>query len=290
MGRTVPRFARPDAIDGARRRGAVLMVLATVLVAGGADGPDEWAERLARVAWRAGEAALGWYQRTPPPERVAWGGLGACGVLGLGVLLERSVRLRRGRVIPAAFLERFGRRLADGQIDRNKGLDYCELNPSPASRVALAAIRRWGRPVADLERAVAQARRQEVDSLRRNVGTLRRVAALAPLVGLFGTLGAAARVMRAAGAAPAAWAGLADALAPLTVGVGVAILALVAFDALSGRVEGLAGDLDRIGGLTVEAIALAEPPPARADRPPIAGPVRPPHATYSPGPRVRDEP
>ena len=32
--------------------------------------------------------------------------------------------------------------LQDGKLDRGKALDLCELNPSPASRVSLAAVRR----------------------------------------------------------------------------------------------------------------------------------------------------
>ena len=40
------------------------------------------------------------------------------------------------------------------------------MNPSPAARVALAAVRRWGRPAVDLERAVALTHRGEADRLR----------------------------------------------------------------------------------------------------------------------------
>ena len=87
-------------------------------------------------------------------------------------------RLRRRRVIPPDFMTRFLDRLRDGKLDSGKALDICELNSSPAARVALAAVRRWGRPAADLERAVAIAARVEADRLRRNVGTLRRIAAL----------------------------------------------------------------------------------------------------------------
>ncbi len=88
---------------------------------------------------------------------MTWGGLGGLRVLGVLVLMERLVQLRRGRVTPTDFLRRFRERLQDGKLDRGKALDLCELNPSPAARVALAAVKRWGRPVADLERAVALA-------------------------------------------------------------------------------------------------------------------------------------
>jgi biopolymer transport protein ExbB len=229
-----------------------------------------------------GRDALAWYDRTPPADRITWGGLVACAALGLSVLLERMARLRQRRIVPRDFVARYLDRLQEGKLDRGKALDFCELNPSPASRVALAAVRRWGRPVVDLERAVAMAHRIEVERLRQNVGTLRRIAALAPLLGLLGSLFAAGRVLSeiGAGASSPAWGpALATALTPLTVGVALAILALVAYDGLTGKVEKLAGTLDRLGTETVDAIAMATPAEVRTaeHRPHVGGPLRSPH-------------
>jgi len=187
-------------------------------------------------------------------------------VLGLGVLLERWPRLRPRKVVPREFSARFLARLRDGKLDRGKALDYCELNPSPVARVALGAVRRWDRPIADQERAVEMTVRAEADRLRRNVGTLRRVAALAPMVGLLGTLVASGRALASAG--PAWGPALASALGPLTAGVALAILAMVAYDGLAGRVETLADTLQRLGSETVDAIALSAPPEPRGGRTP----------------------
>jgi biopolymer transport protein ExbB len=240
-------------------------------------------EVAAYYAGRLGRGALAWARRTPPAERITWGGLVACAALGVGVLAERSVRLRPGRVVPREFVRRYLERMQEGKLDQGKALDLCELNPSPAARVALAAVRRWGRPVIDLERAVAMAQRIEADRLRRNVGTLRRIAALAPLLGLLGALVSAGRVLSGLGAAavsPAAGPALAAALSPLIAGVALAILAMVAYDGLTGRVEKLAGALDRVGAETVDAIALATPAETRTAelRSHLAGPARSPHA------------
>ena len=190
-------------------------------------------------------------------DRITWGGLGACGVLGLLVTLDRSWRVRRRRITPKDFMTRFGARLEEGKLDRHKALDLCELNPSPASRVALAAVRRWGRPTTDLDRAVALAVRMEVDQMRRNVGTLRRIAAMAPLLGLLGSLLSAGRTLSLPGAT---WApALGTALGPLTAGVALAIIALVLYDGLIGRIEKLSGVLDRLGAETIDAIAMITP-------------------------------
>jgi len=254
--------------------------LAFVVVAAGADGGAAGNPTLDAARQRAeqvGREAAAWYRRTPPADRVTWGGLGASGLLGLLVLAERTLQLRRRRVTPTDFLKRFRERLQDNKLDRGKALDLCELNPSPAARVALAAVRRWGRPVADLERAVALAARVETDRLRRNVGTLRRIAAMSPLLGLLGSLIAAGRALSVPGAA---WGpALGNALVPLTAGVALAILALVAYDGLVGKVENLASTIDRLGSETVDAIAMSAPnevapTPHRA----ISEPRRGPHA------------
>ena len=177
-----------------------------------------------RIAHVVSEVLI-WYEQTPAGERIAWGGLVACFPLGLCVLLDRVIRLRRGAVVPNDFTARFLDRLHEGKLDGGKALDYCEMNPSPAARVALAAVRRWGRPAAELERAVGLAHRWESEGLRRNVGTLRRITILAPLLGLLGTLLTFDRIMIEAGGGPIAWPDLAEALRPSILGVALATAA-----------------------------------------------------------------
>jgi biopolymer transport protein ExbB len=283
---------RPSSLDRRRstlRNAAVLALAVLVVSLSIGAGPRGGLERnpyVARTLQQANRAAAwarSWYDRTPPVDRMTWGGLAASALLGLGVLVERLWRVRRGRVIPRAFGERFLRRLGEGQLDRGKGLDYCELNPSPAARVALAAIRRWGRPVTDLERGVALTRQLEVDRLRRHIGTLRRIAALAPLLGLLGTLTAAGRALSALGTAataPAWGPAVAAALGPLTAGVALAILALVAYDGLAGRVDTFANELDRIGAEVVDAIALATAADPRVTARPRADAPAPPRSPH----------
>lgn len=255
--------------------GLCLLALASI----GADGDAGAAvDRVVRAVARVGNRALAWYEATPPAERIPTGGLVACGVLAALTLLGRTFRLRRRRVMPADFLKRFRDRMEDVKLDRGKVLDLCELNPSPASRVALASVKRWGRPTVDLERATTLAVRVESDRLRRNVGTLRRIAAMAPLLGLLGTLLSASRALNTPGAA---WGpAIASTLGPLTAGVAMAILSLVAYDGLMGRVEKLVGDLEKLGAETVDAIALAVPPES-------SRPAPSPSHSHAPDPHYR---
>ena len=219
--------------------------------AAGAQGEAFFSEQLesaVELARRGQNWLSAWYRETPPADRVTWAGMMASAGLALGVLFERMVRLQKHKIVPPDFTARFLDRLHEGKLDCGQALDHCELNPSPAAQVALAAVRRWGRPPADLERAVALAHPRRKRALRRNVGTLRRIAAITPLLGLLGTLFAVGRALEGmpsapitssmrlshprpgqdAQAAPIAWGPtLAAALTPLSVGIIIAALALV---------------------------------------------------------------
>jgi biopolymer transport protein ExbB len=264
-----------------RMKGGMLAFAVILLVSGPAssalaDAPAEnpTVELLNRKAGQFVSRGLDWYRRTPAADRVTWAGLGASAFLGLMVLAERSVRLRKRRIAPAEFMTRFLDRLRDGKLDRGKALDLCELNTSPAARIALSAVRRWGRPVADLERAVAISAKVESDRLRRNVGTLRRVAAISPLLGLLGTLLTAGRILAEQGLVATS---LGQSLIALTAGVGLSIVALVAYDGLVGKVEALANTLDRFGAEVADAIAMTVPAADVREGQGRRGPARTPH-------------
>ena len=77
---------------------------------------------------------------------------------------------------------------------------------------------------------------------------------IAPLLGLLGTLGKLEQGLSVR-VGVVEWASLiSDSLGTLTAGVGLAILAFVAFDGLTERAEGLVERLERVGSETVDSI------------------------------------
>jgi biopolymer transport protein ExbB len=58
-----------------------------------------------------------------------------CSFLLVAFLLERTVSLRRRRVIPKPFVTRFLQQLREGQLDRDEALKLCEENGSPVAQV-----------------------------------------------------------------------------------------------------------------------------------------------------------
>src|SRR5207237_8365129 len=56
----------------------------------------------------------------------------ACSIITLGYVLERFLALRRERVIPREFVNRFLERLSSGKLDRERALELCRAHDAPA--------------------------------------------------------------------------------------------------------------------------------------------------------------
>lgn len=110
-------------------------------------------------------------------------------VLVLAVSLERLINLRSGRILP--------RRLRLGLMEASEqrypvepqelyqmGLRY----PSVTSRVLENMLRKVGRPIPEMESAIEDACQREADRLYSTVRWLTAAAAIAPLLGLLGTV------------------------------------------------------------------------------------------------------
>jgi len=85
-------------------------------------------------------------------------------------------------------------------------------------------------------------------------------AVIAPLLGLLGMLNAMGRILRTSATISdgvTSWGpAVSGALTFLTVGITIATLSVVAYDALSVRIERLSGAIDRLGAETIDAIAM----------------------------------
>jgi len=76
-----------------RARAAAAFALASLVLAAGADGGagngssldvGSFADAAAHYAYWFGRNAVHWVDKTPPADRITWGGLAACAGLGLG--------------------------------------------------------------------------------------------------------------------------------------------------------------------------------------------------------------
>lgn len=182
-------------------------------------------------------------------------------VISLWFVLERMVVLRRRRVIPRAFVDRFIQHLEHGKLNAETALRLCEENLSPIADVFAHGIRKWGKTSVEVEQAIIDGGERQVSQLRTHLRIINGVATVAPLLGLLGTVvgmimsfnelaqgGDADRAQRLAG-------GIGVALITTAAGLFVAIPSLILYMFLSGRVDGLVMEMDGLAQKVVNLIS-----------------------------------
>ena len=109
-------------------------------------------------------------------------------LIALWYSVERMVVLKRSRVIPKPFVERFLEHLRQGKLDRNSSLKLCEQSDSPIAAVFAHGVRKWGKSSVEVEQAIIDGGERQVSELRVHLRVLNGVATITPLLGLLGTV------------------------------------------------------------------------------------------------------
>ena len=198
-----------------------------------------------------------------------------CSFVLMVFVFERTVSLRRSRVIPGPFVKRLLLQLRENQIDRKQALVRCEENSSHVAKVLAAAVRKWGRPAVEVEQAILDEGERAANVLRRYLRVINGVATVCPLFGLLGTVWGMMEAFNAIATASAMGrpellaGGISQALLTTAAGLFVAIPALIFYMFFVGRVDSLIMDIDSLGQELVghiSAEALQEKQTGRSSR------------------------
>jgi len=190
--------------------------------------------------------------------------IGFCSFLLVAFTLERTVSLRRRRVIPKPFVIRFLQQLREGQLDRQEALALCEENGSPVADVFAGAVRKWGRPGVEIEQGVIDAGERATNGLRRYLRVFYALATVGPLLGLMGTVLGMIQTFNAIAAADALGrssilaGGIAKALLNTAGGLAVAIPASMIYVFFVSRVDRLVIEIDKLAQDVVNVISAEE--------------------------------
>ncbi len=178
-----------------------------------------------------------------------------CSVVAVGIIAERLVALRRSRVAPPAAAAAAREWVARGEISAEQ-LKRLE-DGSPLGQVLAVGLinRRHSRAV--VREAIEDAGRHAAAELDRYLDALGTIAAIAPFLGLLGTVLGMIHMFSGLGQAgvanPALLAtGIAQALTTTATGLGIAIPSLIFYRYLRTRVNSLLVDIER------EAVRLVE--------------------------------
>ena len=204
--------------------------------------------------------------------------IGLCSLLGLTIIIERSISLRRRAIIPRTFMPGLKAVFHHDSGDRAAGLDYCRSDGSPIARVAAAAIRKLHKPQETVERAIEDAGGIEVLRLRRYLRLLYGVSAVAPMIGLLGTVWGMIKAFQVAAVAGLGKAGLLAegiyiALVTTFAGLVVAIPVLMFYYYFQGKIDDMVHEMndvsiDFLDHYVTEESHLGPPPVSSQDATP----------------------
>ena len=187
--------------------------------------------------------------------------LAFCSLVVVALSLERLFSLRRGRVIPRPFVRRFTECVEDGQLSYDEATAICEDFDCPVSEVFRAALRRWGRPMLEIEQAVMDAGDRVAERLRRFLRVFHAISNVAPLIGLLGTVIGMIQAFEvistqdSIGRPELLAAGISTALLTTAGGLCVAIPAYLAYMYFSSKSDRLLGEIDKLCQRVVDSIS-----------------------------------
>ena len=176
--------------------------------------------------------------------------IGICSLLWLTFLGERLIYLRPSKIVPAGFTRQIDG-LEPGKLDAEKVDALCEANPSSAARVIRTAVQHIGETREEIELAVNNTAQREIHLMRRYIRVFAVIAAVAPLLGLLGTVTGMIQAFREVassglGSGQALAPGIYKALVTTAGGLVVAIPTLMTHYWMMSRVEGFVHRIDNL--------------------------------------------
>jgi biopolymer transport protein ExbB len=215
----------------------------------------------APVDLSGGGALRQFSQRQSLREHLASGGpivwpILAIGVVALGLVIERAVWLNRVRGDTDRIMGRVNELAARGDWRGCDGfLEQIRTKPWPVVRVISAGMTARGEDREALESVLQEAILRELPHLERFLSVLAVFAAVAPLLGLLGTVTGMIETFRVitvygTGDPKLMSGGISEALVTTELGLAVAIPIMLLHTVLSRRVDHIVGDMEE------KAIAL----------------------------------
>jgi biopolymer transport protein ExbB len=185
-----------------------------------------------------------------------------CSVVAAGICIERLWSLRRESVAPQSLLSTVIK-----DLDKNfsgQKLSALQLG-SPLGQIFAAGLSQRDQGREPMVRSIETTGVQVVHDLERYLSTLGTLAAIAPLLGLLGTVIGMIKVFSAiqlagVGNASVLAGGISEALITTAAGLSVAIPCLFAHRFLTRRIDELAVDMQQDAQRLIEHIFTVSPP------------------------------
>lgn len=181
-----------------------------------------------------------------------------CSIIGLAVIIDRYVVLRKARINVPAFMVRIRGMIKKKDI--SGAISHCMEEKSPVANIVRKGLKKYKLGHARVKEAIENAGRQEVSKMEKGLTVLASIAGVAPLLGFLGTvtgmIQAFMRIEDLAGAAsPSDLAGgIWIALTTTAFGLIVGIPALAFYNYFVSSVKKLVGDMETVANDVIDTI------------------------------------
>lgn len=182
-----------------------------------------------------------------------------CSILAAGVFFERVLYFKKIDVDTGALLLRIRQEILDGNIV--EAMNICEQNPGAVSNVVKAGLCKHTRATEYIENAMEQRGLIEIAKMEKNARMLSIIAHIAPLIGLLGTVIGFIKAfgeMRVSSLVEISATQIGEAmeyaLVTTAAGLVVAIPAVIAYNYIISRIEGMAVEMQATASEVVDLL------------------------------------
>ncbi|MCK4765097.1 MAG: MotA/TolQ/ExbB proton channel family protein [Candidatus Aminicenantes bacterium] len=180
-----------------------------------------------------------------------------CSIVGLAIVIEKAVALRRKKVIIPEVVNVLDNIKCSADI--GLALSICEKHKGPFANIIRVGLESRELPKEEIKETLVDQGRQEVRQLERGLVVLETVAGIAPLLGLLGTVIGILKVFNVissmgVGQATAMAGGISEALITTIVGLSIGIPAVVGHNFFTDKAEGLVLEIEKYSSLLVKKV------------------------------------
>lgn len=169
-------------------------------------------------------------------------------VIALAVFLERLIALRKEKFVPQGFYEQLTALLKKKNI--SEAAEVCKSNKSALANISYNIITNTDLPLSRLLEVAEESGRNEASKLDKYLPSLQTIVAIAPLLGLLGTVLGMIKIfdviaLQGTGNAEALSSGIAEALITTAAGLVVAIPAQIFYHIARARADSIGVALEK---------------------------------------------
>ncbi len=184
-------------------------------------------------------------------------------IFALAFIIERAIALRKRKILIPEIISVVDNFSSEKDIDLARHI--CNKYEGPLSNVVRTGLDHYHLQHSEIKEVLEDRGRQEIRTLERGLVVLETIAAIAPLMGLLGTVLGMVEVFsvikdQGIGQTAALSGGISEALLTTVVGLFIGIPTLVAYNYFTSKSESLILDIEKYSNELVQKIVRIKKP------------------------------